>query len=72
MSVVAPDAEACRDNLRGAFCSQVNLFDSAESFALWAKAHSGVAYVPLAEAFELARTRNSERYPDIDLRARVN
>ncbi len=70
MSVVAPDAEACRDNLRGAFCSNVNLFANAESFASWAKERTGVACVPLAEAFDLARTRNRERYPDIDL-ARV-
>ncbi len=72
MSTVAPDAEACSDDLRGAFCSHINLFAGAESFAVWAKAHPGVAYVPLAEAFDLARARNRERYPVIDLRARVN
>jgi alkylmercury lyase len=72
MSTVAPDAQSCRDNLRGAFCSQVNLFTSADSFTAWAKAHPGVAYVPLAEAFDLARARNRGRFPDIDLRARVN
>lgn len=72
MSTVAPDAEACRDDLRGAFCSHVSLFAGAESFAVWAKAHPGVDCIPLAEAFDLARARNRERYPVIDLRARVN
>ena len=29
MSIVAPDREACRDDLRGAFCNHVNLFVDA-------------------------------------------
>ncbi|MCZ6858837.1 MAG: organomercurial lyase [Alphaproteobacteria bacterium] len=71
MSVVAPDAQSCRENLRGAFCSHVNLFAGANIFDDWAKARPGVAYIPLVEAFDLARMRNRERYPDIDLRVHV-
>lgn len=69
MSVVAPDIQSCRENLRGAFCSHVNLFAGAEIFTDWAKTRPGAAYLPLAEAFDLARQRNRERYPDIDLTA---
>lgn len=69
MSVVAPDVQSCREDLRGAFCSHVNLFAGAEIFADWAKARPGAACVSLAEAFDLARARTRERYPDIDLAA---
>lgn len=72
MSVVAPDIQSSRDNLRGAFCSHVNLYADAEIFAGWAKTRPGAAYVPIAEAFDLARRRNRERYPDIDLAAPSN
>ncbi len=67
MSVVDPNAQSCRENLRGAFCSHVNLFAGAEIFADWARTRPGVDCIPLAEAFDLARRHNRERYPDIDL-----
>ena len=68
MSAIAPDTQSCGDDLRGAFCSHVNLFASAEVFAKWARRRQGIDCVPLSEAFDLARARNRERYPDIDLR----
>ncbi|MHA1537006.1 MAG: organomercurial lyase [Alphaproteobacteria bacterium] len=72
MSVIAPDIQSCRENLRGAFCSHVNFFADAGIFADWAKSNPGAACVSLAEAFVLARERNRERYPDIDLTAALN
>lgn len=71
MSFVAPDAQSCRENLRGALCSHVNLFAGTNIFVDWAKSRPGVAYIPLVEAFDLARMRNRERYTDIDLRVHV-
>ena len=67
MSVVAPDGEACRSNLRGAFCNHINLFADEAAFDRWANSHPGAASVPLAEAFAMGRQRNAARYPDVEL-----
>ena len=65
MSIVAPDREACRDDLRGAFCNHVNLFVDADAFRAWAGDRDDVGYVTLNEAHQLARQRNAHRYGDL-------
>lgn len=67
MSVVAPDAGRCRDDLRGAFCNHVSLFSGPDAFAVWAADRAGVASVSLAEAHAMGRRRNAARFADIRL-----
>ncbi|MFP6774836.1 MAG: organomercurial lyase [Alphaproteobacteria bacterium] len=65
MSIVGPDRQACRDNLRGAFCQHVLLFRDAPAFHDWARDRDDVAMVSLQEAHEIGVERNASRYPDI-------
>jgi len=64
MSVVAPDGEACRANLRVAFCQHVNLFHDKAAFREWSRDREDVAAVSLREAHALGAERNASRYPD--------
>jgi len=65
MSMVAPEIAACRDDLRGAFCSHVSFFANRGSFDRWAKGRLGTTCVPIGEAYDLGRRRNKARFPDI-------
>jgi len=67
MSMITPDAAACCDDLRGAFCRHVNLFRDSDAFSAWAQRGGDVGCVPLPEAVALARRRNAARYGDIAL-----
>jgi alkylmercury lyase len=67
MSIVSPKAESYKDDLQGAFCCHVNFFAGEDSFAEWAEGRVDVAFVSLAEAHEMARSRNQCRFPDITL-----
>lgn len=67
MSMVTPDAAACCDDLRGAFCRHVSLFRDGEAFAAWARRGGEVGCLSLPEAIALARRRNAARYGDIVL-----
>jgi alkylmercury lyase len=69
MSIVAPDSNACCDNLRKAFCDHVNLFKDEQTFAAWLQGRQGVGNVTLQEAQLFARQRNALRYPDVELNA---
>jgi len=62
MSIVAPNKESCRENLRGAFCNHVNFFADENTFRDWRGDRPDVAHVSLEEAQELARQRNQYRY----------
>ena len=64
MSIIAPDLDACRENLRGAFCNYVNLFVDERAYRDWAAGEAGVAHVTLLEAHQLALQRNRTRYGD--------
>ena len=65
MSVIAPDRDACCENLRGSFCNHVNMFVDERAFRDWAAGRPDVAHVPLEEAHELALQRNHFRYGDL-------
>lgn len=65
MSIVGPDREACRDDLRGAFCQHVLLFRGESTFREWSQDRDDVAIVSLEEAHTLGIERNACRYPDI-------
>ncbi len=67
MSWVNADIDRCRDDLRGAFCNHVSLYESITAFEAAEVGRSGAIAIPLSEAFDLARQRNRERYPDIAL-----
>jgi alkylmercury lyase len=69
MSIIAPDREACCDNLRRAFCNQVNLFKDSHAFVTWPQRREHMECVTLEEAQLLARQRNAFRYPDVKLSA---
>jgi len=64
MSIVAPDRDACCDNLRGAFCNHVNFFVNEDAFRVWAVDRTDITYVSLNEAHGLAMQRNRLRYGD--------
>lgn len=65
MSIVSPETESYRDDLQGAFCCHVNFFHDRSAFDRWAEGRSEVKCVGLDQAFELARMRNRQRFPDI-------
>lgn len=67
MSMITPDAAACCDDLRGAFCRHVSLFRDGEAFSAWARSTGELGCVSLPEAVALARRRNAARYGDIAL-----
>ncbi len=67
MSIVAPDSDACRINLRSAFCDHVNLFKDEQTFTAWSQARQDVTCVTLPEAQIFAVQRNAVRYPTVDL-----
>ena len=65
MSIVGPDRQACRENLRGAFCQHVLLFRNENAFRDWSAERADVAFVSLDEAHGMGRERNAARYPDV-------
>jgi len=67
MSIIAPDTDACCSDLRGAFCSQINLFANRAAFSSWSKRGDADDCVCLDDAFALAMRRNEARFPDISL-----
>jgi alkylmercury lyase len=67
MSIIAPDADACCSDLRGAFCNQVNFFADRAAFSNWSKRSDGDDCVRLDDAFALAMSRNEARFPDISI-----
>jgi len=67
MSVVTPDAQSCRNNLRGAFCEHVSFFLDTETFRLWAENKENIKMMALEDAYLLARQQNKARYKDIHL-----
>jgi alkylmercury lyase len=67
MSIVTPDRKACCDNLRRAFCDQVNLFLDHQTFIGWSRGREGAGCLTLEEAQLFARRRNALRYPDVEL-----
>ncbi|HKX08386.1 MAG TPA: organomercurial lyase [Stellaceae bacterium] len=69
MSIVAPDRQACCDNLRKAFCNHVSLFRDSDAFVAWSRGREGMGSVTLSEAQLMARQRNASRYPDVTLGA---
>lgn len=70
MSIVAPGRQASWDNLRKAFCDQVNLFRDVQTFIAWSKGREDVECVTLEQAQQLARQRNALRLPDVEWRTR--
>lgn len=62
MSLVAPESEACCDDLRGAFCNHVNFFSDQVVFATWAAEKTDVTSVSVERAHSLAMQRNRLRY----------
>ena len=68
MSIVAPDRDACCDNLRGAFCDRVSLFRDRDAFEAWSRDRKDVACVSVSDAHRFARHRNASRYRDVKLR----
>lgn len=66
MSVVAPDAQSCRADLRSAFCNHVSFFQNEALYRKWARGKSRPRCVDLQTAFEMAQARNRMRYPDVE------
>lgn len=62
MSLVAPESEACCDDLRGAFCNHVNFFSDQDVFATWATKRTDVTCVSVERAHSLAMQQNKLRY----------
>ena len=67
MSLVAPDQDAYRRDLRGSFCCNVNFFRDREVFEAWKQEDREIEAISLQDAFALAQRRNAYRFPDIDL-----
>jgi len=68
LSIIEPDLDDCRDDLRGAFCCHVNLFADAAAFDRWAGAAAGaLTRLSIGDALALAAARNAARYRDIGL-----
>ncbi len=67
MSMVAPERQACRDDLRGAFCNRVSFFRDRNAFARATDGRADVAALDVEEALSLACRRNRLRYPDLVL-----
>lgn len=67
MSIVAPDLDLCRENLKASFCRHVNFFADVASFKSWRGWASNLDCLPIAEAGALAAERNRARFPDITL-----
>ena len=67
MSMVAPERQACRDDLRGAFCNRVSFFRDRNVFARATDGRADVAALDVEEALSLACRRNRLRYPDLVL-----
>jgi alkylmercury lyase len=67
MSTVAPETQACCDNLRASFCDHVNLFKDEQTFTAWARGRGDVGCLSLDDAVIFAHRRNALRYPDVDL-----
>lgn len=65
MSITAPDQAACCEDLRGAFCNQVNFFVNLDAFQEWAGERPGIGHVSLTVAHDLARQRNAYRYGEL-------
>ena len=70
MSIIAPDVDSCRENLRGAFCSHVNFFKDRNAFRQWSGNSEAMSSLSISEAFKLAKERNISRFRDIRLKAR--
>jgi len=62
MSLVAPDGDACCEDLRGAFCNHVNFFADENAFASWASERTDVTWISTERAHSLAMQRNQLRY----------
>ena len=67
VSMVEPDLDRCRDDLRGMFCRHVNFFANTAAFDTWRDGRSGFLRLSMADAHALARQRNAARYTDIEL-----
>lgn len=65
LSIVSPDIKACCDDLRGAFCNQVNLFINESAFHSWPEKRADSFCVDLTKASQFARQRNEARFPDV-------
>ncbi len=64
MSWLNPDADQCREDLRGAFCNHVSLYASRADFDAAGIGEKGSTALSLDQASDLARQRNRLRYPD--------
>lgn len=69
MSLVAPDQDSYRQDLRGSFCCEVNFFLNRRVFEDWRGERRDIEAISLADAFALAEKRNADRFPDIDMDA---
>lgn len=56
VSLVLPDAETLAGDVRGTFCCHVHFFASEDQARVWISDHGGAFVLPVAEAFELARS----------------
>ena len=72
MSLVAPNRQACCDNLRIAFCDRVSFYRDDEAFTRAIDGHTNVIGLDAEEAMALALRRNQLRYPNLKLSTRVD
>lgn len=59
VSFVKPDVRDYEDDLRQTFCCHVNFFASKEAGLAWIDKITGCVLIPIDEAIELAKIRNS-------------
>lgn len=67
MSITIPNAQSCKDNIRGVFCNYVNFFSNVKSYNMWKRNNKNTEMLTLEQACVLAKQLNEKRYKDINL-----
>lgn len=62
VSFVVPEGEAIRTDVVSSFCHHVHFFSPGPAAKAWSEEHREAALLPLAEAFEVGRLFNRNRY----------
>ncbi len=68
MSIISPESNSCKDNIRSAFCNHVNFFSSEQSYEIWKKTNKkNTEMLTLKQAYAFAIQLNEARYNHINL-----
>ncbi len=65
VSFLQPEEEAMTEDVIGSFCHYVYFFASLAEGRSWTASHPGTYLLPLEEAYELGKRKNSIQYADL-------